>query len=172
MDKVQKIKEMIERLKDENSIGLCEYDAGYCNGVGETCDNILKFIDSLQEEQKFKVGDKIKLGEFTATVMEIDEDGYHCDNAYIPFSVQDYWSTLKEPQCGCEIDFTTKNEDLEEEIENYFSDWLVEPEEYKKYSSIARHFAEWQKQQMKEALQTEYRNDMIEDFKDYMEKKE
>lgn len=49
-DKVQLIKQEIERLKEENSIGLCEYDAGYCNGVGETCSEILQFIDSLPEE--------------------------------------------------------------------------------------------------------------------------
>ena len=48
------IKQEIERLKEENSIGLCEYDAGYCNGVGETCSQILQFIDSLPEEPNVK----------------------------------------------------------------------------------------------------------------------
>jgi hypothetical protein len=50
MDAIQIIKEKIERIKNENSIGLSEYDSGYCNGVGETCDELLQFIDSLPEE--------------------------------------------------------------------------------------------------------------------------
>lgn len=47
-------------------------------------------------KKQFKIGDKIKQGEFIATVMEIDEDGYRCDNAYIPFSAQDNWSVIEE----------------------------------------------------------------------------
>lgn len=45
------------------------------------------------------------------------------------------------------------NKDLEEEI-NKVEDWY--PVELKYIQEIARHFVEWQKQQMKEALQTEY----------------
>lgn len=44
------IKAEIERLKEENSIGLSEYDAGFCNAVGETCRKLLSFINSLPEE--------------------------------------------------------------------------------------------------------------------------
>lgn len=43
------IKAEIERLKDEASIGLCEYDAGHENGVCETCARLLSFLDSLDE---------------------------------------------------------------------------------------------------------------------------
>lgn len=56
--------------------------------------------------------------------------------------------------------YTTKDEDLEEEIDR-FEDWLNNfnqsdyPTSYT-VRDIARHFAEWQKQQMKETLQTEY----------------
>lgn len=46
----QKIKAEIERLKEENSIGLSEYEAGFCNGVGETCEQLLSFINCLPEE--------------------------------------------------------------------------------------------------------------------------
>lgn len=46
----QKIKAEVERLKEENSIGLSEYEAGFCNGVGETCEQLLSFINSLPEE--------------------------------------------------------------------------------------------------------------------------
>lgn len=61
MSQIQLIKDYVEKLKDDNGIGLSEYDAGYCNGVGETCDAILQFIGSLPIMQpKFKIGDTIK----------------------------------------------------------------------------------------------------------------
>lgn len=47
---VEQIRAEIERLKEENSIGLSEYDAGYCNGVGEICEHLLSFIKSQPEE--------------------------------------------------------------------------------------------------------------------------
>jgi len=49
----QKIKAEVERLKEENSIGLSEYEAGFCNGVGETCEQLLSFINSLPKEPGF-----------------------------------------------------------------------------------------------------------------------
>lgn len=48
---VEQIRAEIERLKEENSIGLSEYDAGYCNGVGEICEHLLSFIKSQPDEQ-------------------------------------------------------------------------------------------------------------------------
>lgn len=50
MSDKQKIKAEVERLKEENSIGLSEYEAGFCNGVGETCEQLLSFINSLPKE--------------------------------------------------------------------------------------------------------------------------
>lgn len=41
----------IERLKEGVGIGLSEYEAGYHNGAGEVCNEILSVIDSLQQEQ-------------------------------------------------------------------------------------------------------------------------
>lgn len=69
-------------------------------------------------------------------------------------------------ESGCEVNFTTKSEDLEEEMirwhKEHFGnkrDWEKTSGEYltrKSQLDIAHHFAEWQKQQMKETLQTEY----------------
>ena len=51
IDKDQ-IRAEIERLKDKISIGLSEYDMGYENGMGETCNDLLAFLDSLPESAK------------------------------------------------------------------------------------------------------------------------
>ena len=41
------------------------------------------------------------------------------------------------------------SKDLEEEIKNYFSNWLIDLNSHKEFIlQFARHFAEWQKQQM------------------------
>ncbi len=108
----QKIKAKVERLKEENSIGLSEYEAGYCNGVGETCEQLLSFINSMP----------------------------------------------KEPDFGCEANFTT-NEELEKEFTRFLDDVEGSPrmwhsdEQMEWALDIARHFAEWQKEQlMKDAL--------------------
>ena len=50
MSKIEKIRQEIERLKQMGSIGLNEYDAGFENGRGELCDELLAFIDSLPKE--------------------------------------------------------------------------------------------------------------------------
>ena len=50
MNNVDKIRQEIERLKQMGSIGLNEYDAGFENGRGELCDELLAFIDSLPED--------------------------------------------------------------------------------------------------------------------------
>ena len=106
-DKVQKIKQEIERRIKEGSSK---------NDISEgalALDSLLDFIDSLPEES------------------------------------------------GCEVNFTTKNEDLEEEIDRYYSDWQFDDDTiYKDMRDICRHFAEWQKHQMmKDAVETTIVND-------------
>ena len=51
MNQIEQIKAEIKRLKEESGIGLCEYDAGHENGICETCDKLLDFIDKLPKEQ-------------------------------------------------------------------------------------------------------------------------
>lgn len=51
MNAVEQIRAEIERLKNDASIGLSEYDAGYENGICDTCDSLLSFIDSLQPSE-------------------------------------------------------------------------------------------------------------------------
>lgn len=107
----QKIKAEVERLKEENSIGLSEYEAGFCNGVGETCEQLLSFINSLP----------------------------------------------KEPGFGCEANFTTK-EELEKEFNRFLDNVEGTPrmwhsdEQMEWALDIARHFAEWQREQLMKEL--------------------
>ena len=54
MSNIEKIRQEIERLKQMGSIGLNEYDAGFENGRGELCDELLAFIDSLPEDDHFR----------------------------------------------------------------------------------------------------------------------
>jgi len=49
-ENLKAIKAKVEEIKANNGIGLNEYDAGFCNGVGETCDEILTFINSLTQK--------------------------------------------------------------------------------------------------------------------------
>ena len=50
MDKVQKIRKEVERLKEETSIGLSEHENGVEQGRLEIIDALSLFLDSLQEE--------------------------------------------------------------------------------------------------------------------------
>lgn len=52
-----------------------------------------------------------------------------------------------------ESDKMSASDDLEEEIDTFFSDWLIDSDEHKYYVQIARHFAEWQKQKDQETIE-------------------
>ena len=52
MNTIETIRAEIKRLKEEASIGLSEYDAGHENGICEACNDILSFLDTLEEEQR------------------------------------------------------------------------------------------------------------------------
>ena len=75
-------------------------------------------------------------------------------------SLLDFIDSLPE-QSGCEVNFTTKSEDLEEEINNYIKDNFFGSGSIGFFSNrtkqelnsidvanIARHFAEWQEKKM------------------------
>lgn len=53
---IEKIKAEIERLKEEASIGLSEYDAGHENGICETCNELLSFLSTLESEKPMQEG--------------------------------------------------------------------------------------------------------------------
>jgi hypothetical protein len=87
--------------------------------------------------------------------------------------IESYINTLQE-ESGCEGNFTTKSEDLEEYYKKEFlpKEWFAKPGQrtISQFNFFtAQHFAEWQKQQMKETLKTEYEKGRF-DMRDEMMK--
>ena len=108
-------------------------------------------------EPKFKVGDLIhnKWSNHSKEIVAVDDYQYTLNDGMPapPFKVdikeQDNWELVEQnidslpEEHGCEVNFTTKNEDLEEEIQRFVnssSKMVIGVGE------TARHFAEWQKQ--------------------------
>ena len=115
MDKVQKIREEVERLKSliGNNSFLSDYEKGFNDGREDICDNLISFIDSLQEEPKFKTGDRIKpvdscLGS-PRTIVDICNSWYVTDQGTLDFEFEDNWELVEEPV----------SEELEEASKNY-----------------------------------------------------
>ena len=99
------------------------------------------------KEPKFKVGQVLKHS-FKATVMEIDDDGYHCDNAYIPFTAESMWELSEEHA----------SEDLEEYYKKEFlpNEWFAKSgqrtiSEFNFFT--AKHFAEWGRKKDQETIE-------------------
>ena len=106
-DKVQKIRDEVERLKSQLIRGAC---SSYIEM--ETCckeeayNEVLALLDSFQEEPKpkFNKGDKIQsVGKstghiYTSTIKEIQDDCYVLDDdKVLTFNMQDSWELVKEP---------------------------------------------------------------------------
>ena len=97
----EKIRAEIERLMNEL---IQEKEKGYGSDIDDVCileyQNILSFIDSLQEEPKFKVGQTIKKDGFNNgfTISKI-EDGFYYNTVgdYFPVSAQEQWELVEEP---------------------------------------------------------------------------
>ena len=53
--------------------------------------------DKKKIKLKFKVGQYIRpvKGSDTAQVFEISEMGYHCDNAFVPFTAEENWELVE-----------------------------------------------------------------------------
>ena len=149
-DKVQLIKEEIERLKHNtpNAYDLSRF---------MLLEEIESFINSLPEEPKkqpkFRVGDTIK-GPCNNVfqVKEVLDTQYllHSENGDELNSIEivDRYSCISEEPA---------NEDLEEEIKKYFDGWwfhmgVITPDDYfadlDDMNNIARHFAEWSRKQI------------------------
>jgi hypothetical protein len=88
----EKIRKEIVKLQKKLSFG---------SDIDDACilelQNVLTYIDSLQEESKFKVGQYLKQGDTIVRILEVSDDGYHCDSAFIPFSAQNQWKLVEKP---------------------------------------------------------------------------
>ena len=107
MDKIQKIREEVE-----NKLEVMQYQVHRKDAYKELkC--VLDYIDSLQEEPKFKTGDRIKpvdssLGS-PRTILEVCDGWYVTDQGTLDFEYEDNWKAVGEPV----------SEDLEEASKNY-----------------------------------------------------
>lgn len=156
-DKVQKIKEEIERRISQFEAKYPKDLGGYWNDeesaaydCAEEYKRFLLFIDTLPEEPKkqpkFRVGDTIK-GPCNNVfqVKEVLDTQYllHSENGDELNSIEivDKYSCISEEPAS---------NDLEEEYKKYFKaheiDIVLNP--YTNCKDIVRHFAEWQKKQM------------------------
>lgn len=88
-DKVQKIREEVERLKEETSIGLSEHENGVEQGRMEIINALSLFLDSLQKEP-------------------VSEELEEAANAY---AITVYNNYLDNPKAFENIDADTLNED-------------------------------------------------------------
>lgn len=101
-DKVQKIREEVEKLK------LCTMDE-HMKFYSESAEaeyyalcKVEEIIDSLQEEPKFKTGDRIKpvdscLGS-PRTIVDICNSWYVTDQGTLDFEYGDNWEAVEEPK--------------------------------------------------------------------------
>jgi hypothetical protein len=143
-DKVQKIREEIEKLHGNPYYMMAVKD-------------VLEILD-MQEEPKFKTGDRIKpvdscLGS-PRTIVDICNSWYVTDQGTLDFEYEDNWEALEEP--------------VSEDLEEASKEWLI-PQLDKSYANYGEekmmglaHFdgyamldaiefgAQWQKQHIKE----------------------
>ena len=102
-NKIEKIRAEIERRieKYRNLVKTCrkeEYE--YFKGELAASETMLLFIDSMQEESKFKTGDRIKpidscLGS-PRTIVDICDGWYVTDQGTLDFEYEDNWELAEE----------------------------------------------------------------------------
>lgn len=170
MDKEQKIKEEIERLKN-HTLNIQKTTNGLITSVGrgrvEAFNDILKFIDSLPEEPiNFPHERNIVEKVFGAGNLESWE--YEEAKKLVLLAKEELLKDL-------ELNKESSSEDLAKEISKWRNHYISVLDnnlriDLRDIEVIANHFAEWQLSQMKENLRTEYekgrfdmREEMIKD---------
>lgn len=90
----EKIRDFIKKLKEP--VGHGDYWKGYKSAL----DDILTFIDSMQEDlkPKFKVGDKVRYKghQCEGVITAITDTDYICGNVKLPISTQDNLEIIEE----------------------------------------------------------------------------
>ena len=145
-DKVQKIREEVVRM--HNLLPIMDGDNIYVNYADRICTTLEMYIDSLQEEPIFHVGDTIRHKEENDSfkILAIEDDCYKLENnIVVSIAAQDSWELVEEPI----------SEELEQEIDKYVNipDNQGLPDLRRELSDCARHFANWQKEQDKETIE-------------------
>lgn len=112
MSDIEKIRQEIERLKQMGSIGLNEYDAGFENGRGELCDELLAFIDSLPEDDLPKTKGWVARNKDESLVFCYHKP--HRENSI----TQEWWGS-------CDADFRIYDDTIDEQFKDI--KWEDEP---------------------------------------------
>ena len=156
---VEQLRAEIERLKKEN------------NGSPlSVCNDLLSFIDSMPVEPKFKVGDVITFkyresdAESDKIVMVTYKEYIFEDGVTVPFTSQSQWELVEDSDELIHSEVTKSSDqepasdDLEEVAGNYAMNelnvfgnqdgWTENGAVYDMIKATARHFANWQKQQI------------------------
>ena len=100
-DKVQKIKDWISKTQDGLMDANGNFEYPEHEGAYHILCNLDTYIDSMQEEPKFKTGDRIKpidscLGS-PRTIVDICDSWYVTDQGTLDFEYEDNWELVEEP---------------------------------------------------------------------------
>lgn len=156
-DKVQLIKQEIKKLKQTNGFlpvdnhEIC--DAYRARGYQFACDDILQFIDSLSEEPASEDLEE-EISKWRNHYISVLDNNLRIDLRDIEVTA-DYFAEWGKNHSNNKSEIVI--EDLVEEVDNLLKDPVFGKLINRNAGiALARHFAEWQKYQMKEVLQTEY----------------
>ena len=113
-DKVQKIKDWISKEQDGLMDAQGNFEYPEHEGAYHILCNLDAYIDSMQEEPKFKTGDRIKpidscLGS-PRTIVDVCDSWYVTDQGTLDFEFENNWELVEQkPAEWSEEDETTKN---------------------------------------------------------------
>lgn len=159
-DKVQKIREEVERVKAVHS-SITLKDSKPDILAVQVCINLLSFIDSLQEESEpqFKVGDTIRSKVWESAVHKIvyvDDNAYFFENGgMVRFADQEQWELVEEPVSD-DLEKAAKEWDRKASFTPFYMtlDNNGNPngvrQQYTTHAESFKAGANWQKEQMME----------------------
>ena len=154
-DKVQRIREEVERLKSKLLRGACSSQVAMETRCKEEAYNeVLAILDTMQEEPVSEVWhDASEKPERENLLIETNDGRIIHRQSINNYGIVKRWaytSVLLNLDNLCNFGNNSQeepvSEDLESEIQRYYVDW----DEHPQYVQTARHFAKWQKEQMME----------------------
>lgn len=169
IDKVQRIREEVERLRNLHQMKYQQLDADSNMSLVECgkrnlCNELLLFIDSLQEEHKLKpkfqegnkivyVGERKELDTDEHTILYVYDDMYVTTwGKKIPFKFQDDYQLVEEPV----------SEDLEEAGKQYLE--RSNPDRVHQITNAFKAGAKWQKEKDFQYLKKECERTKVEEY--------
>lgn len=163
-NKVQKIKQEIERLKTKNEIALdkeyTQENKWHKIGAYDVCFQLLNFIDSLLEEPTIK-------GITWEDVNTLESLIYQVHNEYPSIGEKSFGLEVLEKFQDCQDAIEEHaGEDLEEEITKCYKSRNDLMMTRKQFGEIIHHFVEWQKQKDKQDFMKKAREYLEREYED------